>query len=447
VAAWGGGNFTARAVARVGTLMLHEGAWRGRQILSKDAVRAITTDAGLPGHGAIGWWSNAEGKYPKLPRDAFWGSGAEHQVVLVVPSLKLVAVRNGGSLGESMEHHDMLNASLFTPLVEAIASGASAKPASGDAPYPPSPVIRELAWAPLEAIRRGARGSDNWPLTWADDDALYGAYGDGTGFEPFVPKKLSMGFARITGGPDRFNGVNVRSPSGETFGDGQKGKKSSGLLMVNGVLYLWVRNAGNSQLAWSNDRGKTWTWSDWRFTTSFGAPTFLNFGRNYAGARDDFVYIYSHDSDSAYTAADRMVMARVPADKIRERAAYEFFKGLDSTQQPLWTASIDERGAVFQHTGRCYRSGITYNAGLRRYLWSQILPGTDARFQGGFGVYDALEPWGPWTTAYYTDRWDTGPGETSSFPTKWMSADGTIVHMVFSGDDTFAVRRATIVRR
>ena len=102
---------------------------------------------------------------------------------------------------------------------------------------------------------------------------------------------------------------------------------------------------------------------------------------------------------------------------------------------------------MFTHKGRCYRSGITYNAGLRRYFWSQILPGEDARFQGGFGIYDAPEPWGPWTTVYFTERWDVGPGESSSFPTKWMSADGTTLHLVFSGDDAFSVRKATVVRR
>ncbi len=40
--------------------------------------------------------------------------------------------------------------------------------------------------------------------------------------------------------------------------------------------------------------------------------------------------------------------------------------------------------------------------------------------------------------------WDVGPGETASFPTKWMSADGKTVHLVFSGDDCFSVRKATL---
>ena len=99
------------------------------------------------------------------------------------------------------------------------------------------------------------------------------------------------------------------------------------MLMVDGVLYVWVRNAGNSQLAWSMDHAQTWTWADWRFETSFGCPTFLNFGKDYAGARDGYVYVYSPDVDSAYRAADRMVLARVPKGRIAERGAYEFFKG------------------------------------------------------------------------------------------------------------------------
>ena len=68
----------------------------------------------------------------------------------------------------------------------------------------------------------------------------------------------------------------------------------------------------------------------------------------------------------------------------------------------------------------------------------------DTRFEGGFGIYDAPEPWGPWTTAFFTVKWDTGPGETASFPTKWMSQDGKKLWLVFSGDDCFSVREAKV---
>jgi hypothetical protein len=405
----------------------------------------------------MGWWTNASGRYPWLPRDAVYGAGAGDQILLVVPSLKLIVVRNGNALNVPPKpkpgqppldvfeaYHDPRARILFEPLIAAIAKPKPTKP-----PYPPSKFIRSIEWAEKSTIARRAKGSDNWPLTWADDGHLYTAYGDGNGFEPFVRKKLSLGLARIEGNADNFKGINVRAETLEQLGDGARGKKASGILMVDGALYLWARNAGNAQLAWSTDRGATWQWADWKFATSFGCPTFLNFGRNYAGARDAFVYIYSHDGDSAYLPANRMVLARVPRGKIRDRAAYEFFQGRDERGQPRWTKAIDERGAVFEHKGRCCRSAITYDAGLKRYLWVQITPGTqgaklDTRFAGGFGVYDAPEPWGPWTTAFFTEEWDVGPGDSASFPAKWMSDDGKTLHLVFSGDDCFSVRRGTI---
>ena len=60
-------------------------------------------------------------------------------------------------------------------------------------PYPRSPIIRGITWAPPATIFRQAKDSDNWPLTWADDDHIYTAYGDGTGFPPKAPEKLSLG--------------------------------------------------------------------------------------------------------------------------------------------------------------------------------------------------------------------------------------------------------------
>ena len=62
-------------------------------------------------------------------------------------------------------------------------------------------------------------------------------------------------------------------------------------------------------------------------------------------------------------------------------------------------------------------------------------------------IFDAPQPWGPWTTVFYTRKWDVGPGECASFPTKWMGDDGATLHLVFSGDDAFSVRRATLRRR
>lgn len=449
VANWGGGGYTARAAARVGRLMLRKGNWQGRQLVDSKWVEEVTKYAGTPlpdrpaGNpspaSGLGWWTNFDGVWPQVPRDAFAGAGAGNQVLLVVPSLHLIIVRNGSNLYESSKGEGFwsgIEKYLFNPVMDAIVGP----------PYSHSPAIQGIKWAPVETIIRRASGSDNWPITWADDDNQYTAYGDGWGFEPETDKKLSLGIAKVEGSPADFKGINVRTKSGERMGQGAQGAKASGMLMLDGVLYMLVRNAGNSQLAWSTDHGKNWTWYDWKFTESFGAPTFLNFGRNYTGACDDFVYIYSHDNNSAYEPADRFVMARVPKNEIRIRGSYEFFKDLDESGRPVWTENIAERGAVFVNPGKCYRSGISFNAGLKRYLWCQTIYGPDdMRIKGGLGVFDAPQPWGPWTTVYYTQQWDVGPGETSSFPTKWISSDGKTCHLLFSGDDCFSVRKATLV--
>ena len=147
------------------------------------------------------------------------------------------------------------------------------------------------------------------------------------------------------------------------------------------------------------------------------------------------------------------MLARAPKTRLRDRASYEFFSSRDGAGQPQWTHDLAQRRPVFTHTGRCYRSRVTYNSALKRYLLVQPIPinksrdragKLDTRFHGGLAICDAPEPWGPWTTVFTIDRWDVGPGESASFPSKWISSDGTTLHLVFSGDDFFSVRQAKL---
>ncbi|HMJ90947.1 MAG TPA: serine hydrolase [Candidatus Acidoferrum sp.] len=455
VGSWGGGSYTARTAARVGRLMLRAGDWDGKQLLSKEAVRQITSDAGTPGNVGMGWWSNHDGVYDKVPKDAFWGSGAGHQILLVVPSLNLIAVRNGEKLASTasppQQYHEPVRQLLFEPLIAAIESGSKAT--STVVPYLPSPVIKSIEWASATTIRRAAKGSDRFPMTWADDGEQYTAWGDGNGFSK-TERKLSLGFARISGSPENFVGEDVRSASGEDIGDGHRGYKASGMLSVGGTLYMWVSNASKrgteSRLAWSGDHAKTWTWAEWKFP-EFGYISLVNFERDYAGARDGFVYGVAHDHPAGYVPADRFILMRAPKEKLRERDSYEFFAKRNAADEPEWTRDMAKRGSTFTNSAACLRQQMTYCAPLRRYLWWQQQPNNkmpndygDTRFEGGFAIYDAPEPWGPWTTAFSTSQWDVGPGETASFPTKWMSADGRTLWLMFSGDDYFSVRKATL---
>lgn len=466
VPSWGGGNFTAHAIARIGRLMLHKGNWQGVQVLDSAVVRKCTTwgGTGLPSEEqrhprdpktgrplkvnpipatTMGWYSNFDGIWQYLPRDAFCGAGAQNQVLLVVPSLDLIVVRMGENLFDESKGENFWGGAeerLFNPIMNAI----------DEPPYPMSELVGEVEFAPPSTVIRMAKGSDTWPATWGDDDRLYTAYGDGWGFDDVAREKLSLGLAVITGNPPDVTGDNIRTISGERVGDGAFGPKASGMLMVDGVLYMWVRNMDNARLARSADHGKTWTWAEWKFEDSFGCPNFVNYGKNYSGSQDNFVYVYSSDDNSAYKATDDMVLARVPKERIMDWRSYEFFAGTENNGTPRWSEDIRKRMPVFHNAGKCYRSAMTFDRGLDRYLWCQIIPyfkkgeTRGPRFVGGLGIFESPSPWGPWKTVYYSREWDMGPGETGSLPPKWMSDDGRTMYYLFSGDDAFSVRKVTL---
>ncbi len=98
------------AMARVGLLFLRKGVWGDQRILSESFVTTVQTPpasiataansdpANFPGattnYGVL-WWTNEEGLLPNVPRDAFWAWGLGDSLIIVVPSLDIVAVRAG----------------------------------------------------------------------------------------------------------------------------------------------------------------------------------------------------------------------------------------------------------------------------------------------------------------------------------------------------------------
>jgi CubicO group peptidase (beta-lactamase class C family) len=126
-ATWGGGEFTADAVARVGRLLLHGGDWNGQRVIDPASVRQTlaavpvplpdrVADLAAPASG-LAWYLNADGVWPTVPRDAFAGAGAGHQVLLVVPSLELIIVRNGANLAPELPFWTAVARHLFDPLL------------------------------------------------------------------------------------------------------------------------------------------------------------------------------------------------------------------------------------------------------------------------------------------------------------------------------------------
>ncbi len=66
-------------------------------------------------------------------------------------------------------------------------------------PYPKSEYIKDIKFD-WSTHRREASGSDNWQCTWADDDNIYCAFGDGGGFGGSNDLgRVSLGYSRIEG--------------------------------------------------------------------------------------------------------------------------------------------------------------------------------------------------------------------------------------------------------
>lgn len=348
--------------------------------------------------------------------------------------------------------------SLILCLLPALSSSSMA---DSDAPYPASKIITKLAWDSDVLKMEGCVSGDNWPIAWVDGNLQITAFCDGKGFSKQDPD-LSLGFARVLGDPPGFRAENFKSDADTPMGGGPKGIKASDMIIVDGVLYMFVRNYKppgledftNARLACSTNLGVNWMWADWHFSDTFGCPAFVQFGKNYEGARDDYVYIASQANDSAYGYSPDIVMARVKRDSVMQRARYDFFAGLDDNGKPLWSQDITKRKPIFTDAKGTQRIAITYNAALRRYiLATSHLTGKEATHTAALGVFEAPEPWGPWSTVYYDDHWSVKDGQDCRtyhhrFPPKWISADGKTMWLLYSGLDcdlySFCVKKATL---
>lgn len=321
-------------------------------------------------------------------------------------------------------------------------------PASGD-PYPPSPRISGVIFDFSTHDRRG-EGSDNWPMTWGDDDNQYTSWGDGGGFGGTnAVGRVSLGVGRVEGSGSSYQGHNVWggvNPENPATFEG----KSYGIIDISGILYMWV-TPGSSETGYteariykSTNHGASWTRADWSFPGSDGitAPTFLQFGKGYRDARDGYVYIYANhvkdSSDLKVQIPGEIALMRVPVGGLTARNQYEFFEGFDGAGTPKWTTDINARVPVFSDaSGVGWNCSVSYNPGLKRYL---LMTEHGSSFQGNLGMFDAPNPWGPWTTILYANSFGSPHIEGNTFfwnfSNKWSSADGKKFVLIFTGVDS-----------
>lgn len=338
------------------------------------------------------------------------------------------------------------------------------RPSREGAPYPPSRVIGgvQIDWS---THHRDAVGSDNFMMTWADDDHQYGLWGDGGGFGGDNRKfRVHLGVARIEGPPEAFSAFNRFGHRENSEHEADIRGKSWGIVAVDGILYAWIHpdppEGGGGQ--WSSifsearlfrsaDQGASWQPAPWAFTAEedgLVGGNILQFGRDYTDARDRFVYHYLVEamqpdaSLGSLQRPGRIVLLRVPKDRLFERDAYEVYAGVREGR-PRWSSNLsDHRPILDDPNGVGVPIGISYHPDLKRYLL--CTQNTEFR-SGNWSMFEAAEPWGSWSTVLYLTQskgtWfgqnNDGPHEVPPntffwhFLTKWM--EGRDVSLNFTG--------------
>ncbi len=291
---------------------------------------------------------------------------------------------------------------------------------------------------------------DTFPMTWAENDEIYTSAGDPLWGE--TPGGLDV--QKFSGGPTDYKITKVNHMN-DYLGWGGDGPKPAGMICVNGVLYLSFQNmlrmrkppyslhsqhGSDAQIVYSTNKGGMWIPALQTIKApmfpghKFGGPSFVNFGKDNANARDEYVYAVSSDQ---WDNGSNIRLGRVPADEIMRAEAWQWVCSFDHAGQPAWHHDLDEAIPILSLHRSLGLPDMVWLEGIKRYLlftWhlrKDFSPddGTDLI------VLEAPEPWGPFSLVYYEECWE-GKEFTPycpRLPLKWMEPDGVTGWLQFSG--------------
>jgi hypothetical protein len=321
---------------------------------------------------------------------------------------------------------------------------------------PASNVIRKFEWTGdrIGYPEPDVKG-DTYPMTWADDDQIYASAGDPLWGET----KDGLDVERFKGGPTDYKIEKVNHMN-DYKGWGGDGVKPSGMICVDGILYLAFQNlrkfrkpahgmasqhGSDAHIVYSCTtaavpKGQWWVPAIQNIAApmfpghKFGGPAFVNFGRNNADARDEFVYAVSSDQ---WDNGSNLRLGRVSAAEITRAEAWQWVCAFKPSGEPSWLHNLDEAIPVLSLHRWLGLPEMVYLAGIKRYLLLTWRLHKD--FSGSDGtdlvILDAPEPWGPFTLVHFEEYWQGREFNPYAprVPLKWMGADGVSGWIQFSG--------------
>lgn len=316
---------------------------------------------------------------------------------------------------------------------------------------PASDYIKGFEWCE-EAVgypEQDIKG-DTYPMTWAEDGEIYTSSGDPCWGE----SGGGLDVEKFSGGPEDYKVTKVNHMN-DYLGWGGDGPKPSGMICVDGILYLAFQNmlkakkpvyglrsqhGSDAQIVFSTNKGGFWVPTFNSIANpmfpghKFGGPAFINFGKNNADARDGFVYAVSSDQ---WDNGSNLRLGRVPADSIMRRESWEWVCAVETSGEPAWSHELEDSIPLLSIHRWIGIPEMVYLSGIKRYLlltWrlhNDFSPtdGTDLM------IFESPEPWGQFSLVHFEEYWQ-GKGFNPycpRIPLKWMEADGVTGWMQFSG--------------
>jgi len=344
-----------------------------------------------------------------------------------------------------------------------------------DCPFPHSQKISGLRFRGRYA---GYAHADTWYPSWASDNRLYSPWTDGAvnGVRSSsAGSNATTGQATILGDdPLNLKISDVRTYKGDPSPYG--GRYPCGSLVHGGIWYYGTYCLMDSDgdpskgLNWdilgpfvgfrcSRDLGKTWQDTphtpsnpllpepeDPGKTVRFGAPHFVDFGRDMQYSPEGKAYLVAHGSrepdtaprraNASWITGDQIYLARVtpsPAN-INDASKYEFFGGHDGNGQPVWVTDFKQMQPLLDWNNNCGSVTATYIAPLKKYLMC-VTDGRNTISRFNTYILEADSLTGPWKLVSYMRSF----GEQAYFvniPSKFIAADGKTMWLCYAANFT-----------
>lgn len=351
-----------------------------------------------------------------------------------------------------------------------------------------SNFIKEIEWlGDMIPYPDEHKKGDTFPMTWAADDCIYSSAGDPewTNEKEDIKKKTVDGenhfcfktgidIEKFVGNPPEYK-IKKINEMGNFYGYGGYGVKPSGMISVNGKIYLAVQNLKGKKIApnlskdyidlknyvgtlpygnnikcqhgsdatilRSDDFGKTWQPNKSPETVMFpghmfGGPAFINFGKNNYGARDDYVYAVSADQ---WDNGSNLRLGRAPKNMIQDKKSWQWVSGFknDKKRSPIWSSDIKKSIAILKDNRYISLPDIVYLQTIERYILLTWHLNMDFNaWQGSqLVIYESPEPWGSFSLIHHENLWENKmvTPYCPRLPLKWMESDGRTGWLQFSG--------------